>query len=52
MNRAASDVAVLGAVFLAITGFAELLGAANMGTALTFGELGFVAALSWLLTRR
>lgn len=52
MRCAASDIGLLGAVFLAVTGFAELLGAANMGTALTFGELGFIAALGWLLPRR
>jgi hypothetical protein len=52
MSRTAADLGLVGAVFLAATGVAELLGAANMGTALTFGQLAFAATLMWVLLRR
>jgi hypothetical protein len=41
---------VLGAFALA-TGLAELLGAANLGTAIAFGQMGFALALVWILVR-
>jgi len=44
-------VALLVAAFAAVTLVAELAGAANLGTAMTFGQLAFAAALVWLLTR-
>lgn len=44
-------VALLVAVFAVVTLVAELAGAANLGTALTFGQLAFAAVLVWLLTR-
>lgn len=31
---------------------AELLGAANLGTALSFGQIAFAIALVWVLVRR
>jgi hypothetical protein len=31
---------------------AELLGAANLGTALGFGQIAFIAATVWVLVRR
>jgi hypothetical protein len=31
---------------------AELLGATNLGTALTFGQLAFAAAVVWVIVRR
>ncbi|MGH2987224.1 MAG: hypothetical protein ACRDLO_11145 [Solirubrobacterales bacterium] len=52
MSRTASDLGLFAVAFLAATGFAELLGAANMGTALTFGQLAFAATLIWVLLRR
>jgi hypothetical protein len=52
MGTTVRDLAVLGAAFAAATGIAELLGAVNAGTALTFGELAFVAVLMWLLLSR
>jgi hypothetical protein len=52
MSRPVRDLALLAASFAAATGVAELLGAANLGTALTFGELAFVGALLWLLLAR
>ena len=45
------DLAVLAAVFIAATAVAAALGAANLGTALTFGQLAFVFALTGLLVR-
>jgi hypothetical protein len=42
---------VLGAFVLA-TAVAALLGAANFGTALTFGQIAFAAALVFVLLRR
>ena len=46
------DGALLLALFLAVTGVAELAGAANLGTAATFGQLVFAAALTGILVRR
>ena len=43
---------VLLAVFVVVTAIAALLGAANLGTALTFGQIAFAAALVWVLLKR
>ena len=51
MSRTVIDVVRLLAVFAAVTAIAAALGAANFGTALTFGEIGFVVALVWTLMR-
>lgn len=42
---------VLGAFALA-TAVAAALGAANFGTALTFGQIAFAGALVWALVKR
>jgi hypothetical protein len=42
---------MLGA-FLGATVIAELLGAANLGTAMTFGQIAFAAALVYVLLKR
>jgi hypothetical protein len=52
MSGFAGDLAMVVAAFLAVTGVAALLGAANFGTALTFGQMGFGAALVYVLLRR
>jgi hypothetical protein len=52
MSRTTADLGLFAVAFLAATGLAELLGAANMGTALTFGQLAFAATLIWVLLRR
>ncbi len=52
MSRTASDLLTLAAAFAVTTALAALLGAANFGTALTFGELAFSATLIWVLLRR
>ncbi len=43
--------AILLGAFAAATLVAELLGAANLGTAATFGQLAFLATLVYLLVR-
>ena len=40
------------ALFLAVTGLAELLGAANLGTAASFGQIAFMLGLLYVLLRR
>ena len=40
------------AVFGVVTAIAALLGAANLGTAMTFGQIAFAAALVWVLLKR
>jgi len=49
--RLAADIAIVLGAFAAVTALAELLGASNLGTAMTFGQLGFVAALAAVLLR-
>lgn len=48
----AGDLAIPLAAGAAATGIAELAGAANMGTALAFGQMAFAAAIVWVITRR
>jgi len=43
--------AILLGAFALATVVAELLGAVNLGTAATFGELAFLAVLVYLLAR-
>ena len=45
------QLGVLAAVFAAVTGVAELAGAANLGTAAGFGQIGFALLLVALLLR-
>jgi hypothetical protein len=47
----AAQIAVLAAAFAGGTLLAELFGAANLGTALAFGQIVFIAALVYLLLR-
>jgi hypothetical protein len=49
---AARDLAILVVAFAAASALAGLLGAANLGTALTFGQIGFALALAYVLIRR
>jgi hypothetical protein len=46
-----SLIIMLGA-FLGATLIAELLGAKNLGTALTFGQIAFAGALVYVLLKR
>jgi hypothetical protein len=52
MRTFAIQAAALLALFLAVTGLASLLGAANLGTAATFGQIAFVIGLVYVLLRR
>ena len=56
MSRAAGqtarDLATMIGAFAVTSGVAAALGAANFGTALAFGQIGFAAALVWVLIRR
>lgn len=47
-----SDLLTIAGAFALTSGIAELLGAANLGTAFAFGQIGFAAALVYVLTRR
>ena len=47
----ARDVAIIVAAFAIATALAAAFGAANFGTALAFGQIGFAVALVWVLLR-
>jgi len=47
-----AQVALLAAVFAAVTGVALLAGAENLGTALGFGQIAFAIALVAVLAKR
>jgi len=48
----ARDLLVLIAVFVVVSALAGLLGAANLGTALTFGTIAFTAVLVGMMLLR
>jgi hypothetical protein len=50
-RRTASDLAIVLGAFAIASALASALGAANFGTALAFGQIGFAAALVWVLLR-
>lgn len=52
VRRTALDLAMMIGAFAAASALAGLFGAANFGTALAFGQIGFAAALVWVLLRR
>jgi hypothetical protein len=52
LKRTATDLAIMLGAFAAASAIAAALGAANFGTALAFGQMGFALALIWLLLRR
>ena len=52
IRRVLRGVLGLLAVFAVVTAIAALLGAANLGTAATFGQIAFAAALVWVLLKR
>jgi len=49
--RLRTQLLALLAAFAGATGIAELLGAANLGTALAFGQIAFALALFYVLLR-
>lgn len=46
------DLAILVGAFAAGSALAAALGAANLGTALSFGQIAFALALAWVLLLR
>ena len=52
MRRYVRDAGALLLLFAAVTGVAELLGAENLGTAATFGQVAFAIGLVYVLLRR
>lgn len=52
MTRTARDIGIVLGTFIVVSAVAALLGAANMGTALTFGQIVFAAVLLWALLTR
>ncbi len=48
----AINLAIVVAVFVLVTLVAQVAGAANLGTAMTFGQLGFGAAMTYVLVKR
>jgi hypothetical protein len=51
-RHALISVAILVGAVVAATVIAELAGAANLGTALAFGQMAFALALVYVLLRR
>ena len=52
MGRTATDLVFLLGSFAGGTAIAAAAGAANLGTALTFGEMAFALTLLWVFLRR
>ena len=46
------DLALLAGAFAGATLLAELLGAENLGTAMTFGQIAFMATVLAIILRR
>jgi len=46
------ELALMLGAFVLGSALAGLLGAANLGTALTFGTIAFAATLTWIVLRR
>jgi hypothetical protein len=51
-RHALTSLAILVGAVVAATVVAELAGAANLGTALAFGQMAFALALVYVLLRR
>jgi hypothetical protein len=51
-RRTPQDLAVMLVAFALTSVLAAAFGAANFGTALAFGQLGFALALVWVLLTR
>lgn len=51
MPRTLRDLAVMLGAFALVSALAAALGAANLGTALAFGQIGFAIALMYVLLR-
>jgi hypothetical protein len=51
VSRTATDLGLVFGVLAAVTAIAAALGAANFGTALTFGVIAYSVALIWTMVR-
>jgi hypothetical protein len=47
-----TDLALMAGAFALGTGVAEVAGASNLGTALTFGVIAFTATVVWIIAKR
>jgi hypothetical protein len=52
MSNFFRQAAILIAVFAVVTALAKAFGAANLGTAMGFGQIAFAIALVFVLVRR
>jgi hypothetical protein len=52
VRRTLTDLGIMLGAFAGATALAAALGAANFGTALSFGQIGFAIALVYVLLRR
>ena len=52
MRKTLSDLALLFGAFVLASAIAGALGAANLGTALAFGQIAFAAMTVYVLVRR
>jgi hypothetical protein len=52
MTQTITDLGLMALALAAATAIAALLGAANFGTALTFGAMAYAGTLLWVLLRR
>jgi hypothetical protein len=52
MSAIARDLLTMLAAFVLASALAALLGAANLGTALTFGQIAFAASVVYVMVRR
>jgi len=52
VRKTVTDLAILLGAFAAASALAAAVGAANFGTALAFGQMGFAIALVWVLLTR
>jgi len=51
MPKTALDLMIMLGAFAVVTAIAALLGAANLGTAATFGQLAFAGTVLWVIAR-
>ena len=49
---AAVDLALMAGAFVVVTLVAELAGAANLGTSMSFGQIAFAIVAVWVVVRR
>ncbi|HEX4563250.1 MAG TPA: hypothetical protein VH115_02245 [Solirubrobacteraceae bacterium] len=52
MRKTATDLALMFGAFILASALAGALGAANLGTALAFGQIAFAATTVYVLLRR